>query len=112
MPITKFLQETKKFEMQIYREPKNLNDMTKTHIPFSGSPQKHPHDSNKILLLTDPYSSNTSYYEFNTKDISYVQELPSIVNIKEETVTMTRVWVKKMSVGVRCAPFIIDDTSR
>lgn len=110
MPITHFLQESKKFEVQVYKKPKNLKDLIMTHIPFSGSPQKHPYDKDKIILLTDPYCSNTSYFEFKTGDISFVQELPNIVNMKEETVTMVRVWVKKKSVGVRCTPFIVIST--
>ena len=29
-----------------------------------------------------------------------------------DTITMVRVWVKKMSVGIRCSPFIVEDTRR
>jgi hypothetical protein len=28
-----------------------------------------------------------------------------------ETVTLVRAWIKKMSIGIRCAPFIVEDTT-
>lgn len=109
MTNTNFLPETKKFEIQVYKKPKRLKDMRKTHVAFSGSPRKHPYDSEKVILVIDPYSSNIVYYEFKTDDISYVEELPNIVNMENETVTMVRIWVKKKSVGMRCSLFLVED---
>ena len=83
--------------------------MRKTHIPFSGSPLKHPYDSKKVILLIDPYGGHTFYYEFRSNDISYVEELPNIVNLDGETVTMVRIWVKKMSVAILSSPFLVED---
>jgi hypothetical protein len=40
-----------------------------------------------------------------------VEELPNIVTVDGETVTMVRVWIKKMSIGMRCSPFIVEDTA-
>ena len=80
-------------------------------MPFSGAPLKHPYDSQKVILVIDPYSTNTFYYEFLADDISYVEELPSLVNEDGKTITMVRLWVKKMSVGLRCTPFIVQDIS-
>jgi inorganic pyrophosphatase len=62
-----------------------------------------------VVLVADPYSKQNVYYEFNKMDISYVEELPSIVNLDGETVTMVRIWLKKMSIGLRCSPFIVED---
>jgi inorganic pyrophosphatase len=109
MSSTGFLKEAEKFEIQAYKVPKDPRTLVKTHVPFSGSPRKHPYDSKKIILVADPYSSNTFYYEFRGEDIAYGQELPSITNIEGETITMVRIWVKKMSVGLRCTPFIVGD---
>ena len=81
-----------------------------THVPFSGSPKKHPYDSDRVILVADPFSTNTLYYEFNKEDISYLEELPNLVNLDGETITIVRIWVKKMSVGIRCSPFIVEDT--
>jgi hypothetical protein len=108
--ITDFPQDIKRFEIETYQRPKSLKELRKTHVPFSGSPLKHPYDSKKVVLVVDPFSSNTSYYEFKSKDISYVEELPNIVNLDGETIKMVRIWVKKMSVGILCSPFLVEET--
>ena len=84
--------------------------MRKTHVAFSGSPQKHPFDSNRVILVADPYSTNTTYYEFMKKDISYVEELPNIVGLDGDAALMVRIWVKKRSIAVHSSAFIVDDT--
>jgi len=111
MTITKQPQETVKFEIQTYRQPKDRQALQTTHVAFSGSPQRHPYDREKIILVADPYSTHNFFYEFYKGDIAYVEELPSIVNVDGETVTMVRAWIKKMSIGMRCAPFIVGDTA-
>ncbi len=103
----KYLNETAKFAMQVYHRPADFDALKESHVPFSGSPRKHPYDPDIVILISDPYSSHTFYYEFKKADISYVEELPSIVNIYDETVPNVRVWVKKDSVGVRCDPFVV-----
>jgi hypothetical protein len=112
MKIESYPQESIKFQIQAYKKPKDIHVLRETHVSFSGSPQKHPYDSEKVILIADPFSSNNLYYEFGKDDISYVEELPNIVNLDGETITMVRVWVKKMSVGIRCSPFIVEDTGR
>lgn len=110
MPITKLLQEPKKLEIQLYESIRKIKDLRKTHVPFSGSPCKHPYDSEKFILIVDPYSSNTFYYEFDNEDVEYVEELPNVVNIDGEAVNMVLVWVKKNSIAQRCIPFKVQDT--
>ncbi len=105
-------QEAAKFQIQAYKKPKDISVLKKTHVSFSGSPNKHPYDANKVILVIDPFSTNNFFYEFNKKDISYVEELPNLVNIDGETTTVVRVWVKKMSVAIRCSPFIVEDTRK
>jgi hypothetical protein len=111
MPITKQPQEAVKFEIQTYRRPKDRKALRSTHVAFSGSPQRHPYDREKIILVADPYSTHNLFYEFYKADIDYVEELPNIVNVDGETLTMARVWIKKMSIGIRCSPFIVEDTA-
>lgn len=111
MPITKFLQETETLELQQYKKATEIKDLRRTHVPFSGSPRKHPYDANKFLLFSDPYGSS-SYYEFENTDIEFAEELPNIVNLDGETITMILVWVKKQSIALRCSPFLVEDTSR
>jgi inorganic pyrophosphatase len=109
MVLANFPLKAKKFEIQAYKKPSNIKNLHKSFVPFSGSPQKHPYDPEKVILVADPFSSNTFYYEFNADDISYVEELPNIATLADEIITMVRIWVKKKSIGVRCAPFIIDE---
>lgn len=111
MAMSHFPKTAEKFEIQAYKRPKNFKDLMKTHVAFTGSPRKHPFDPKRVVLVTDPYSRNTYYYEFHTADISYVEELPNLVNVNGETVLMARVWVKKKSIGVRSTPFIVEDTT-
>ena len=111
MADTKHPQEAVKFEIQAYQQPKDRKALRRTHVAFSGSPQRHPYDRRKIILISDPYSSHNVFYEFYKDDITYVEELPNIVNLEGETLTMVRIWIKKMSIGVRCSPFIVEDIS-
>jgi len=110
MAIKNFPQEVKKFEIETYERPKNWKGLKKTHVPFSGSPLKHPYDPKKVILVPDPYSSSPFYYEFKSNDITFVEKLPSIVNIEGEAITMVRFWVKKMSLGMVCTPFLVEET--
>ncbi len=107
-----YLKEAEKLEIQAYKRPEDLNALKETHVTFSGSPQRHPYDVKKVILVADPYSTQNHYYEFNKADISYVEELPSIVTLEGETVTMVRIWIKKMSIGLRCSPFIVEDIGK
>ena len=110
MATDNYPQEAPKFQIQAYEKPKDIRLMRKTHVSFSGSPKKHPYDSDQVILVADPFSTNNLFYEFTKEDISYVEELPNLVNQDGDTITMVRVWVKKMSVGIRCSPFIVEDT--
>ena len=109
---TYFPQEASRLEIQAYKRPRDPRELKKTHVPFTGSPRKHPYDQAKILLVADPYGSATFYYEFNGKDIDYVEELPKVVNVEGKAITMARVWVKKRSIGLRATPFMVEETSR
>ena len=43
-------------------------------------------------------------------DVAFVEELPNLVNIEGEAISTARIWVKKMSIGVRCSPFVVEET--
>ena len=109
MTETGYLKEAEKFEIQAYKRPEDFNTLRETHVAFTGTPKRHPYDAEKVILVADPYSNQNVYYEFSKMDISYVEELPSIVTLEGETVTMVRIWLKKMSIGLRCSPFIVED---
>ncbi len=112
MSITKFLKQAEKFEIQLYNKSQGIKNLREHHLAFSGSPRKHPYDRNHVILVTDPYCSTSSYYEFRTKDIAHVEELPHIVDENGETANMVRIWVKKQSVGLRCTPFLVEELER
>lgn len=110
MTITKHIKTLEKFEIQTYKRPKDITTLMRTHVAFSGSPRQKTNNPKRIILLADPFSTNTSYYEFNTEDISFAEELPSLTSPSGETITMVRIWVKKMSIGIRSFPFWVADT--
>jgi inorganic pyrophosphatase len=103
-------QDAASFQIQTYRKPKDLATLRRENVSFTGSPRKHPYDPNKIILVSDPYSTNTFYFEFEKADVSYVEELASVVDMDGSTITMMRIWVTKGSIAVRCTPFIAGDT--
>jgi inorganic pyrophosphatase len=107
MSVSQFLQHAQKFEVQAYKKPPDIKHLKRDNIAFSGTPLKHPFEPEKVILVADPYSSNTFYYEFNAVDITFVEELPTLVNLEGETISMARIWVKKKSIGVRCTPFLV-----
>ena len=109
MPLTDLIKKSNKYEIQSYKKRTDLKELKKTHVPFIGSPQKHSYNHEIVILQIEPYNTNTSYYEFKTKDIFHVEELPNITNMDGETVTMVRIWVKKKSVALRCTPFLVED---
>ena len=109
MPVTRLLNLTEKFEIEIYKSPKDIKQLKETHVPFTGAPQKHPTDHGKVVLVLDPCSTNTLYYEFKTDDISFVEDTTNLVNLEGEVIPIVRIWVQKKSVGVRCTPFIVED---
>jgi len=99
------LQKADKFEIEKYKSPKDIQSLSKTHVPYSGSPQKHPQDPDQIILIPDPYNEKSPYLEFSKADITHVEKLANIVNMAGETVTMARIWVKKGSLAIQCTPF-------
>jgi inorganic pyrophosphatase len=110
MTLTKFLQKAGKLELQAYRRKADQRRLSESHIAYSGSPFKHPDNPDKVILIADPFSQNTFYYEFNKEDITLAEDLPSIVNLENETITMVRLWVKKGTLAVRCTPFRVANT--
>lgn len=105
-------QRVERFEIEAYKKPGDLKELRKTHMPFTGAPYKHPYDAKKVVLVPDPYGSLPFYYEFRRQDISFAEELPSVVNLDGDTVKMARLWVKKMSLGLLCSPFVVEETGK
>ena len=106
-----YLTLTKKLELIKYDKPVDRNKLKQTYAAFSGTLRRHPHDPEKIILLAEPMSNNTNFYEFNSDDIGFAENLPNIVNTSGEDIPMVMLWIKKESVGIRCAAFIVDDVN-
>jgi hypothetical protein len=112
MPARKLLQESKRFEIEAYKKPRDLKELRKTHVPFSGSPSIHPYDPKRVILVPDPYSTSPFYYEFKSEDIAFIEKLPSIVSLNGGAFKMARLWIKKTSVGLVCTPFLVEETGK
>ena len=102
---TRSIQKAIKFEIEKYSAPTDVRSLSKTHVPYSGSPRKHPLDPDRIILIPDPYNEQSPYLEFVKNDITHVEQLPNVVDLAGDTVTMARIWVKKGSVAIQCTPF-------
>jgi len=107
MSIRKYLSSAPLNEIAKYSKVANYS---KENVSFSGSPRKHPYDPEKIILIIDPFSTHTVFYEFRIKDIVHVEEHAQIVADTGESLQMVRIWVKKGSFGVRYEPFVVEDT--
>ena len=79
-------------------------------IKFEGAPKKHPYDQEKILLVIQPFSRDTVFYEFRVKDIRHAENIPSIATDSGSNLLMARIWVKKGSMGVKYEPFEVGET--
>ena len=106
MSIATFLELKEKLEIQKYSKPSDIDK--KETVSFTGSPRKHPYEPSRVVLVADPFSAQTFFYEFNIEDIVLAEEQPSISNLKGESTAMVRLWVKKGSIALRCTPFIVD----
>jgi hypothetical protein len=83
-------------------------DLEKEAVAFTAAPRKHPYDNDKILLVKDPFSSDTMFYEFKMEDIVQVDEVPSVATESGRNIKMARVWIRKGSLGMRYEPFEVD----
>lgn len=108
MPL--LIKNSEHLEIAKFKRPKDMRQLRQNHVAFSGSPRKHPHDPYRVVLVVDPLSGNTFYYEFSVDDIAYVEELPNLVTADEEVIPNVRVWVRKGSIAIRSTPFWVEDT--
>ncbi|MBN2443724.1 MAG: hypothetical protein JXJ04_20350 [Spirochaetales bacterium] len=107
MSFEKYLESKPFYEITKYsRHP----DYSKDNVAFTGSPRKHPYDKKKLLLISDPFSTNTVFYEFKLEDITRIDELSQIASEEGDIVKLVKLWVKKGSLGLKYEPFIVEDT--
>jgi inorganic pyrophosphatase len=104
-----FPQKAEKFEIKAYEKAGGAAELKKTHVAFCGMLFNHPKDPEVVVLSAEPYGKPTFYYEFRIADISCMEEVSNLVNLEGEVVTISKIWVKKGVVGVRCLPFLVDE---
>ena len=107
MSIKKYLRTEPLNEIIKYSTHK---DYTRHGVAFTGAPKKHPFDKEKLILISDPFSTHTSFYEFNISDILHVDELSNLVNESGDSLQIARIWIRKGSPGLRYEPFVVEDT--
>ncbi len=91
---------------------KSKIDFRTCAVSFVGSARKHPYDQEKLLLVSDPFTSHTIFYEFRIKDIVHYDDLPGIATDSGENLMMIKLWINKGSLGLRYEPFEVDDPLR
>ena len=87
-------------------------DFSKEAVPFTGSIRKHPYDQDKLLLISSPFSSKTEYFEFMLSDVMHHERMPSIATEDGDSITITKIWVKKGSFGIQYHPFEVNNPLR
>lgn len=80
------------------------------NVAFTGTPRKHPYDPKKIILISDPLSANTVFYEFKLSQITHVEELSRQALENGESIQLVKIWIKKGSLALRYEPFIVENT--
>ena len=62
---------------------------------FEGTPQKHPTDKTKVILLTSPFNSEQTYYEFPISSVGRIEERESLTNSDGTTAVIVKLWIRK-----------------
>ncbi len=90
----------------------NYDDFSREEcVSFTGSPIKHPYDAEKFILICDPLSEQTAFFEFNKSDVAMIENLSSLLSEHGEGIHISRIWIKKGVVALRYEPFIVGKTS-
>ncbi len=109
MSVKKYLDTQPLYEIVRYQKrPEAKEDA----VCFSGAIRKHPYDSDKLLLITNPFSSETKFFEFLIPDIVYYEEQPNLTTEGGESIFMMKIWVKNGSYGMQYHPFEVSNGLR
>ena len=82
----------------------------KNALPFTGYPQQHRTDKNKLILVYDPLGKNRAVLEFKLDDVLYVEEVPQAVTEKGEGIPQIKLWIRRGARGIFLEPFEVDDS--
>ncbi len=93
-------------EIDKYRIPQDPHLLRRSHVPYVGSPRKHPHDQEKVILVS---AHTYSYFEFRVADITHMERVPNVVDLDGQVIPMARLWVQQGSPALQCWPFIVGE---
>jgi inorganic pyrophosphatase len=82
----------------------------KDGIAFTGYPQQHPAEKNKLILVYDPMGESPAVLEFKIDDILFAEDLPQAVTEKGEGIPLVKLWVRRGAHGMLLEPFEVDDS--
>lgn len=102
-----FVIESQTTNLVKYHLPFDINELKNNHVLYSGVLGKHPYDSNKIVLISDPHNNDTRYYEFERMDIGLIEKQPNIINSDGEDFAMVFLWIQKGSISTKSSIFIV-----
>ena len=80
----------------------------KDSVSFTGYPQQHPTDKNKLILVYEPLGENPALLEFKIDDILYVEDVPQAVTEKGEGIPLAKLWIRRGARGMLLEPFEVD----
>ena len=89
---------------------KHPGSSTKGGIHFTGYPQQHPTERNKLILVSDPLGENPAVLEFKLDDVLYIEETKQAVTIKGEGIPMVKLWIRKGARGMLLEHFEVSDS--
>ena len=82
----------------------------KNAVPFTGYPQQHRTEKNKLILVYDPLGSSPAVLEFKLDDIVHVEEVPQAVTEKGEGIPMIKLWIRRGARGMFLEPFEVNES--
>jgi hypothetical protein len=79
-------------------------------VSFTGYPQQHPTEKNKLILVYDPMGENPALLEFKIDDILYVEDVPQAVTEKGEGIPLAKLWIRSGARGMLLEPFEVNES--
>lgn len=102
--IKKLIEKSRKtYAVEKYRS----EDINLTHRTFVGTPKKHPNDSMILILMTNPFSSTSDFYEFTVDSIGHIEEIGTTTNEDGDSAMKVKVWIKKGVPAIKAKPFMV-----
>ena len=96
--------------LPLYKIAKYSEGRTKNGVPFTGYPQQHPTEKNKLILIYEPLGENPAVLEFKLDDIVFVEEVPQAVTEKGEGIPLIKLWIRRGARGMFLEPFEVDES--